>query len=601
MGKVAIYARVSTIDKQDYNRQISDCKTAIGDKYSEDNIEIFAEKVSGYKPNAERHELLKMLAKIETDPKYYDVIYITEISRLGRDPRTTRNIIDDLTDKKVPIFITSINRQTLDEFGERDSIMSIILQVLMEFANSESLTMKRRSKSGILESLKRGNASGGKYTQYGYRKDENKQLVIDDVESIVIKEIFELYKNGNGFKKIKSILNQKKIPTRVNGFGNQLMNFKTVKTADQVIWSDKTINDIVTNPIYKGLRRIKGEKIIDGEDYDGEIIKRDGEKYKSLYFDAPAIISSELFDECQDILKNKTHRNYITTYDYLLKDLMTCGICGRNMFAKFKPVVNGDTVYICSSRLIKGGNCGNKGVNINYLDSVLYDMLIGQKALIDKIDKSDKMIPIIKIEIESITTQIKIEEDERFKLNKKVERLKSLYLASDMDIEEFNKLNKDFKKNLKNIDTKLSLLNKSLNEQNDILFKISNKKNDIDFLKNLSTNRHEIASIFKQFISRIFITKLPIAGDVLIDIHLKIGKQVKQSSLKLVLDNYVMRFRNPQYSYIVPLPEMLITRYDNGKLLNSEEEIYKALSTDIGKYKWIVAKENIMELTKNDF
>src|SRR3954463_16102703 len=110
MGRVAIYARVSTLDKQDYQRQISDCKTAIGTKYTENNIEIFAEQISGYKENESRPQLSKLLSLIENDPTYFSKIYCTELSRLGRDPRSTRKMLDDLTDKKIPVFITSINR-----------------------------------------------------------------------------------------------------------------------------------------------------------------------------------------------------------------------------------------------------------------------------------------------------------------------------------------------------------------------------------------------------------------------------------------------------------------------------------------------------------
>lgn len=259
MGKVAIYARVSTLEKQDYQRQISDCRTAIGNRYKDSDIEIFAEQISGYKENESRPQLSKLLSIIENDSTYFSRIYCTELSRLGRDPSSTRKLLDDLTDKKIPVFITSINRQTLDKNGERDSIMNIILQVLMEFSDSESKTMKIRSKSGLLQSVINGNAGGSKNLPYGYSKNEDKKLIVDDGEAEVIREIFNLYKQGNGFKAIASILNHKEIPTRTQkAFGNQLMKYKTEKTADKVNWTDVAIDKIIKNPLYYGKRRFKG-------------------------------------------------------------------------------------------------------------------------------------------------------------------------------------------------------------------------------------------------------------------------------------------------------------------------------------------------------
>ena len=110
---------------------------------------------------------------------------------------------------------------------------------------------------------------------------------------------------------------------------------------------------MLRNTIYKGERKYKGEIIV-----------------------APAIISVELFDECQSIMSGKTHRNYMTSYIYLLKDLLICGCCGRNYFARYKPAKGGDKVYICSSRLKKGAGCKNIGVNISLIESAIYNEIV---------------------------------------------------------------------------------------------------------------------------------------------------------------------------------------------------------------------------------
>ena len=119
--------------------------------------------------------------------------------------------------------------------------------------------------------------------------------------------------------------------------------------SSDIRWSDKQIHDIIRNPIYKGQRRFKGE-----------------------FLTIPPIISEELFDECTQIRENKRTRNMTTTYTYLLKDLLICGRCGRNYYARYKPIKGGDKVYKCSSTLTIKKSCGNCGININLIESVFF-------------------------------------------------------------------------------------------------------------------------------------------------------------------------------------------------------------------------------------
>ncbi|CAC9972885.1 recombinase family protein [Flavobacterium panici] len=551
MGKVAIYARVSTIEKQDYKRQISDCKTAIGNLYTEDNIEIFAEQISGYKENEARPQLSKLLSIIENDATYFSKIYCTEISRLGRDPRATRSLIDNLTDKKIPIFITSINKQTLDENGERDSTMNIILQVLMEFADSESKTMKKRSKSGLLQSVINGNAGGSKNLPYGYTKDENKKLIIDDEEAEIIKEIFNLYKQGNGFKAIANILNFKEVPTRTQkAFGNQLMKYKTEKTADKVTWTDVAIDKIIKNSIYYGQRRFKG----------------------NLY-PAPAIIEEQLFRECNEITATKTHRNYLTTYTYLLKDLLICGCCGRNYFAKFKPVEGGDKVYICSSRLIKGGNCGNIGVNISLLESAIYEEFIssGRLANYIQMNKVD-IFEELKTKISTLEIDLKIAQSDVAKKENEKKRLLDLYLADKIDSNAFEKKQSEINQSEFELTTKIDLLKEEIFQNKKILDKQSDKQTTTQMLIDAKDNRTELKTLFNQFISRIIINKLD-AKTVLASVFITYGGKEIGHPIKLFLNIRGLISRPMKYEYISAIGIDYRPIYRRNILLNNPAKL----------------------------
>lgn len=525
MTKVAIYARVSTLDKQDYNRQINDCTNVIlSQGYTQDDIEPFAEKISGYKKNEDRPILDSMLTKIRNNPKHFDCVYITEISRLGRDPNFTRQLIDELSMLNVPIYIQSIGQKTLDVNGERNSIMNIIIQVLMEFAHSEARTLSTRSKSGLLDSAKSGNAGGGAFIPYGYNK-ENKKLIIDDIESEIITKIFELYKGGNGCKKIAGYLNENNTPTRANKlFNNRIMKVGD-KNSDDIIWSDKTINDIINNPLYKGDRRFK-DKILP----------------------APAIISSELWDECNNLMKTKTHRNYLTTYTYLLKDLLVCGCCGRNYFAKFKPVTGGDKVYICSSRLIKGNNCGNAGVNISLIESAIYNEIVNSKDILNFLGNKDIKKQLIST-IDSLEHQLVITTKELATIESKQNRLFDLFENSKtMKVEDYDLRQSKLINEQKLLNDKITIIKKELSQNKSALSKQDDKKATQQMLIDAKDNRSELSTIFKKFIGKIIIKPID-KNYSSVALYATINGVELVAPIKFILDLAGIRRKPIQYNY----------------------------------------------------
>lgn len=528
MSKAAIYARVSTADKQNYERQISDLTPIIiKDGYSKDDIEIFGENISGYKKKDERPEFLRLLNIIVNNPEHFSCIYVTEISRLGRNPREARETVDLLIDLQIPLYVKTLNQRTIDETGKRNSVMSIILQVLMEFADMESQQMKERSKSGLLQSAKKGKAGGGVYLPYGYTKDENGMLVVDKAEAEVIKEIFELYKEGNGAKVISGILNEKGVPTRSQKqHGDKTINFNIPKKGESITWSDKTVLDIVSNSLYKGERRFKGNT-----------------------FEAPAIISTDLFDECSDIRLSKTHRNYQTTYTYLLKDIITCGCCGRNYFAKYKPVPRGDKVYICSSRLKKAGNCGNVGVNISLIESAIYDQLLSTDTVLKYLSNTADIKKELEKDIKKYELQLKIDKKALDDKENEKQRLLKVYIAGHIGEGDFINNNKDIESSISSLTSKVSLMNDNLRKKKILLERQNDEKTTKKMLFDARDNRLELETIFKQIISKVVINKL---NDklVLASVFIQINGVTLGNSLKLVLNIASIKQRNKKYQYV---------------------------------------------------
>ena len=77
--------------------------------------------------------------------------------------------------------------------------------------------------------MKNGKVGGGLLINYGYTKDENKMLVIDPVESKVVKLIYQLCLEGKGTKVISNYLNENNIPTKRMNVKNSSMKVKGKK------------------------------------------------------------------------------------------------------------------------------------------------------------------------------------------------------------------------------------------------------------------------------------------------------------------------------------------------------------------------------------
>lgn len=489
-NKVAIYARVSTTGgKQDYQRQIDDLTHLIKEHgYNIKDIEIFAESISGYKKNSERPELSKMIEIIKNNPQYFKIIYCTEISRLGRNPSETRQTIDALTDLQVPVYIQSLGRATLDHQGRRDGIMNIILQVLLEFANSESIQMKERTKSGLLKSARSGRAGGGAAMPFGYKKDDDKMLVVDEDEAEIIKEIYQLYMDGNGVRLIGNILDNRGVKTKyAKDFGDKIINFNIPKEANKIKWSDKTLIDIIKNPLYKGERRFKGETI-----------------------PAPVIIDPVIWSQAQDIKEARriSERNVPTVYTYLLKNIAQCAYCGRNFFAKYKPVKDGDKVYICSSRLKNGGGCGNTGINISLIESAIYSEFLATDSILKHLNNIDDRRKEVEKIIKRTENYLAVAKGELPEKQNEKERLLSLYIKAAIDDKRFDTDNKTLTNQITNIAEKIKRLENELLENQKLLSSMSSNKATKKMLVEARDNRVILQTIFAQIIKKVTIANI---------------------------------------------------------------------------------------------
>ena len=189
--KVIIYARVSTVI-QDYDRQIDELKD-YAKRMNYQVVRIFSEKVSGAKKVAERNALSELLDYVRNSK--VDKVLIYECSRLSRRIVDFLQVIEELNEQKVSLYIHQNGLETLLEDGSINSIASLVLGIIAQFNSMERSLIRSRMKSGYDHFRSNGGKVGRKQ---GYTK------TVDAMKEEYAEEI-RLLRKGISLRNINKI------------------------------------------------------------------------------------------------------------------------------------------------------------------------------------------------------------------------------------------------------------------------------------------------------------------------------------------------------------------------------------------------------------
>ena len=204
--KVVIYARVST-KLQEYDRQLSELRE-YAQRMDFEVVKEFSEKVSGAKSIAERQALTELLDFVEVNK--IDKVLIYECSRLSRRAVDFLTVIENLTARKISVYIHQNGFETLLPNGQPNPIAQLVLGILAQFNSMERSLIRSRMESGYNHHRANGGTVGRKV---GYRKS-NEQMKQQYTEEIKLLRkglsLMNIYKitgtSINTLRKIKPLL-----------------------------------------------------------------------------------------------------------------------------------------------------------------------------------------------------------------------------------------------------------------------------------------------------------------------------------------------------------------------------------------------------------
>ena len=311
-----------------------------------------------------------------------NTVIALKLDRLSRSIYDWENLLK--TSEKYGFDLVCAN----DDINTTTANGKMVTRIMMSVSQNEIERTSERTKIGMDGALKAGHIPGK--VPCGYKKN-GKNLEVDPISSILVKEIFDLYSKGNSYFVISEKLNREKALGKTN-------------------WFDGTIRKMIMNPIYMG-------------DY----IARRGQPTEKYYENVvPAIIDKELWHWCQ-VQAPKNMKHYCRKEDYLFLQKLTCPKCGRIMGGKATRKRNGSIYYYYQCKDCK-----------NYIREDLIEKQV--KDIMNDFYEYDALInnyyyPLMR---NKLNNPEKDYEKTLKELYKKQDRIRQAYINGSFELEIFN-------------------------------------------------------------------------------------------------------------------------------------------------------------------
>lgn len=326
---VGLYPRVSTEDQFRNGHSLDEQKERMLKLCDYKNYEVYKvyEDAGISAKNMNRPAFQEMIQDIK-DGKINKII-VYKLDRLTRSIKDLEEICTSLEDNNCSLesMCEDINTSTANG--------KFFIRMLTILAQLEIERTSERTKFGMVGAVKKGHFVGR--PPIGYDKVD-KKLVINDIESEVIRRIFDLYIKGIAANAITKLLNEEKALNRK--------------------WIPTLVDRILSNEIYIG-NYVHRKTVSDEE----------SQKFVGV---APAIIGEEVFNIAQ-IQKQKNLKNYKRKQTYIFMQSIKCPKCGTIMGGCSSKSHTGEKhcYYQCANCKTRVSEKKIEKQMINFLDDML--------------------------------------------------------------------------------------------------------------------------------------------------------------------------------------------------------------------------------------
>ncbi len=342
--KAIIVSRVSTEEQKEAGNSLPAQRERLMSYCNRKGFEIaedFSFDESAYKEK--RDEFDKLLERVQELAKKEKVaLCFDKVDRLSRSvfDKRVSYLYQSALEGKIELHFASDNQIISDKLSATEkSGFSMNLVMASYYSNAISDNVKRAFEQ------KRRNGEWTGPVRLGYLNvplDEGKRLrkgiIIDPERGFLVQKMFEMYATGN--------YSVRAIRLKMEELG--------LKTLKGYVPTKSGIDNLLKDSFYCGVAMSK--------------------KHGQYVHNYPRLISRELFDKCQAVVKER-HQSHtkILSQDFLFKGLLKCQNCGCTITAERK-IKNGKTFvyYSCTNGK---GICNRVYINEKDLLKPVYEVL----------------------------------------------------------------------------------------------------------------------------------------------------------------------------------------------------------------------------------
>lgn len=472
--KVAKYMRLSRDDGDDRESESIENQRDILDSYIKEHAELeeTGEYIDdGYTgTNFNRPGFKKMLQDIENGK--IDCIITKDLSRFGRDHIDTGYYLERyLPANNIRYIAIGDNVDTINPDGLQ------FLTFKLSFNDYYAQDISNKIKSVKQRKIEKGEFQGGT-APYGYKKDDKikNHLIIDEVASEIVKEIFDMYVNkGKSTIKIAENLNERNIKAPAIYLKMPVFMKKESKNPLGYVWHSAHIAKMLRNEVYIG--NVVGRKFQKISHKVEKVRGTHPEEYVIVKNMHEPIIDELTWRKTQDKL-NKKGTTKTMHNENPLKEYLYCAECGGKATyrVRTRQRKNGyvweQKSFICSNKNIHKNNCTCKPINEEIIiDKVkqaikeeIEQVSYTEDEIINIYQKAEKKVQtkmnILKVKEKEI--QEKIEENEQAMKEVYQDKIQKLITADDFSViyEKFKKEKNNLLIQIHQIETEMLELQK---------------------------------------------------------------------------------------------------------------------------------------------
>ena len=421
----------------------------------------------------------------------FDLIITKEISRFARNTLDSIQFTRQLLASGVGVFFQNDNINTFDEDSElRLSIMSSIAQ-------DELRKLSSRVKFGHQQAIKQ-NVVLGNSRIFGYQKDD-KRLVIDEEQAVMVRELFELYATDEySMKQIETIFWEK-------GYRN--LNGKKI--------AHSTMANMIANPKYKGYYVGNKVKVVDMftkkqkflppeewvmfKDETGEIV--------------PAIVSEELWEAANAVLRRRSedvkNRQGICNHANLLTGKLFCTHCGMPYYRRESKDKQGNvnSKWVCSGKINNGKeSCASFPIYEKEIKPLLFEVFRDTKdvsaAMLAEYDEMYRRMTFSG----NLTKKIEDAEAKMELARKKKSKLLELVALDSITPEDFKSMTAQCNSEIKSLDQELCELRQQAESSQEFRAHMEKIRSVLKAAETDVANGTITKEFIETFVDKIFVT-----------------------------------------------------------------------------------------------